>query len=66
MYVDDKENHGPAMTSSATTVILGGQPLYGMIGTHGSSGNPTTHATSKTDIRGNFNYEIGLNTAQFG
>jgi hypothetical protein len=26
MFVDDKENHGPsaAMTSSATTVILGG------------------------------------------
>jgi len=35
-FIDDKENHGPSagMTSSSgTTVLLGGQPVFGIIGT---------------------------------
>jgi hypothetical protein len=31
----------------------------------GSGSHSATHATSKADIRGNFNYDTGLNTAQF-
>lgn len=62
--MEDKENHGPptvtgslvAGSLSSGTVLLGGQQLYGVIGTQGSNNN--THGTqSKTELRGNLLYE---------
>ena len=52
------------MTSSATTVMMGAGQGH-LLGGAGSGSQSMTHATSKADIRGNFNYDTGMNTAHF-
>jgi len=53
------------MTSSATTVMMGAGQGGHLLGGPASGSQSVTHATSKADIRGNFNYDTGMNTAHF-
>ena len=58
-FVNDKENQGPAGSSTGTLVISAGN-------SHLLGSQSATHVTSKAEVpRGNFTYETGMNTAHF-